>query len=87
VISMSKHNNGQGDNCPVKLFSMMILSLPSLLFRLAGTLIRLKSSANNAGKIFHSELMNQGIDEQIADELTAEYLESSHIREYLKGFN
>jgi hypothetical protein len=84
---MNKNNHGTGDINPPKLVGMMMLSLPSLLFRLTGTFIRLKSSANKAGKIFHSELLKQGIDQKTANDLTSEYMQSSHFREYLKGFN
>ena len=71
----------------IKLFGMMIPSLPSLMFRLTGTFIRFKSDANKAGKIFKKELIKQGIDKETADELTEIYMKSSHIRKYIQGLN
>ena len=71
----------------IKLFGMMIPSLPSLMFRLTGTFIRFKSDANKAGKIFKKELIKQGIDKETAAELTGIYMESSHIKKYIQGLN
>ena len=71
----------------IKLFGMMIPSLPSLMFRFTGTFIRFKSDANKAGKIFKKELIKQGIDKETAAELTGIYLESSHIKKYIQGLN
>ena len=79
--------DGREEVCPIKLFGIMIPSIPSLLFRLTGTFIRFKSHANKAGKIFKEELIKQGIDEETAAELTGVYMESSHIRKYIQGFN
>jgi hypothetical protein len=79
--------DGREDVCPVKIFGMMIPILPSLIFRLTALFIRFKSDANKAGKVFKSELIKQGINEVIASELTGVYLRSSHIRNYIKGFN
>ena len=72
---------------PIKIFGMIIPAIPSLMFKLTGTLIRFKSDANKAGKIFKEELIKQGIDKDTAVELTEIYKESSHIRKYIKGFN
>ena len=72
---------------PMKFFGLLLPSMPSLMFRLTGTFIKFKGQANKAGKIFKNELINQGIDEQIASELTAKYMESSHIRNYIQFFN
>ena len=69
--------------CPVKFFGMMIPLLPSLTFRLTANLLRFKSSANKAGKVFKKELIKQGLDEVTASELTGVYMKSSHIRNYI----
>ena len=79
--------DGREEVRPLKLFGMMIPSMPSLMFRLTGTFIRFKSDANKAGKVFKKELIKQGIDKETADELTRVYMESSHIRKYIQGFN
>lgn len=70
----------------VKIFGLMLPSIPSLLFRLGGTLIRFKSNANKAGKVFHRELRNQGIDEKMASELTDIYLEGSNLVKLITNF-
>ena len=79
--------DGREEINPMKLLGMMIPLIPSLMFRLTGTLIQFKSRANKAGKVFKNELIKQGIDRETADELTLIYMESSHIRKYLQGFN
>jgi hypothetical protein len=85
---MSKNvKEAREELCPIKLFGLIIPSMPSLIFRLAGTYIRFKSNANKAGKIFKKELIHQGIDKVTATELTGIYLESSHIREYIQRIN
>jgi hypothetical protein len=79
--------DGREEINPMKLIGMMIPLIPSLMFRLTGTLIQFKSKANKAGKVFKNELIKQGIDREIADELTQIYMESSHIRKYIQGLN
>jgi len=37
---------------PIKLFGIMLSSMPSLLFRLSRTFLQFKSKANKAGKVF-----------------------------------
>ena len=83
----NNEKHGRDDSSPIKILGMMIPSIPSLMFRLTGTFIRFKSDAKKAGKIFKKELIKQGIDQQTAVELTGEYMQSSHIREYIQGFN
>ena len=77
----------RGDVSLIKLFGMIIPSMPSLMFRLTGTFLRFKRYANKAGKVFKKELIKQGIDKETADDLTRIYLESSHIRKYIQGLN
>jgi len=72
---------------PIKIIGLMLPSLPSLMFVLSKNFIRFKGQANKAGKIFKTELINQGIDDKIADDLTSTYLKSSHIRNYIQIFN
>ena len=79
--------DGREEINPMKLLGMMIPLIPSLMFRLTGTLIQFKSRANKAGKVFKNELIKQGIDRETADELTLIYMESSHIRKYIQGLN
>jgi len=79
--------DGREEINPMKLIGMMIPLIPSLMFRLTGTIIQFKSRANKAGKVFKNELIKQGIDRETADELTLIYMESSHIRKYIQGLN
>ena len=74
------------DDMSFKMFGFMIPHLPGLMFRLGGTFLRMKSQANKAGKVFKKELINQGINKEAAEELTKTYLETSHIRNYIKSF-
>lgn len=71
---------------PIKIFGMMLPSMPKLTIRLAGTFLRFKRSANKAGRVFKKELIKQGIDKKTANELTERYLESSHIKHYIQNF-
>jgi hypothetical protein len=72
---------------PIRLFGIMLPSMPSLMLRLSGTFLRFKRNAHKAGKIFRNELIEQGIDKKIANDLTEIYMQSSHIRKYIQGFN
>lgn len=67
----------------IKLFGLLLHKIPSLMFRLSGTLLKFKTQANKAGRVFKKELVKQGLDEETAEELKEIYLEGSHIRQYL----
>ena len=67
----------------LKLFGLLLPKIPSLMFKLSGTLLRFKTQANKAGRVFKKELVKQGLDEETAEELKEIYLEGSHIRQYL----
>jgi len=81
---MSENIKEKRDVRPMKLFGMLLPSMPSLLIRLSGTFLRLKRRANKAGRIFNKELRKQGIDKETAKELTEIYLQSSHVRNYIQ---
>ena len=89
MVSKMNENvkDGREEASPIKLFGMMLPSMPSLMFRITGTFLRFKSDANKAGKVFKKELIKQGIDKETAAELTEIYMESSHIRKYIQGLN
>lgn len=82
-MNMTKNENR--DNHPIKLFGMILPSLPGLTIRLGGTFLRFKRDAKKAGKIFRKELEKQGIDKKTAEELTGKYLEGSHVKQYLQS--
>ena len=67
----------------IKLFGLLLPKMPSLMFRLSRTLLKFKTRANKAGRVFKKELVKQGLDEETAEELKEIYLEGSHIRQYL----
>ena len=80
---MNKDNKDGSNVEGIKLFGMLFPKMPSLMFRLSGTLLRFKSQANKAGRVFKKELVKQGIDKETAEELKEIYMEGSHIRRYL----
>ena len=84
---MNPNKKNEREVNPIKLFGIMLPSLPLLMFRLSGTFLRFKSRANKAGKVFKKELIDKGIDEKTATDLTDIYMQSSHIRKYIQGFN
>jgi len=84
---MPKEINGEEDIRPIKIFGILLPSLPSLIFRFGGTFLRYKKSAQRAGKVFKKELIKQGLDKETADELTEEYLEASHFSNFIQGFH
>jgi len=64
---------------PVKWFGMTIAYLPTLLIKSGGSFLRFKLQAKKAGKVFRKELINQGIDKKMAEELTEEYVKGSEL--------
>jgi hypothetical protein len=62
---------------PLKLLGFLILKIPILIIRFGGQALRFKSKARHAGRIFRKELMRQGLNEPIATQLTAFYLDGS----------
>jgi hypothetical protein len=84
---MNSNKNDKREVTLIKLFGIILPSIPSLMFRLSGNFLRFKRQANKAGKTFKKELIKQGIDEKTANEFTSIYMESSHIRNYIQGIN
>ncbi len=50
-----------------------------LLVRLGFTYLGMKRRAKKAGKIFKKELLAAGVDPRFADELTGDYMRTSHL--------
>ena len=69
-----------------KFFGLILPLLPGLMFRLSGTFLRFKKEAKKGGKIFHKELINQGMDKEKANQLTEMYLENSQLIKYFRSF-
>jgi hypothetical protein len=76
---MAKKIKEKHRGMPFKLFGMILLSLPSLLFKSGGAFLRFKREAKKGGQIFQRELVKQGIDKSTADELTEVYMGGSNI--------
>ena len=68
-----------------KIFGMVLPLLPGLMLRLSGTFLKFKREAKKGGKVFHKELINQGLDKEKANQLTEMYLESSQLANYFKN--
>jgi hypothetical protein len=82
---MQEEINEERERRPIKIFRILLPSLPSLMFRFSGTFLRFKKDAQKAGKVFKKELVKQGIDKHTAEELTEIYMEGSHIRNYIQN--
>ena len=76
-------NNENNNDNTLKIMGFIIPKIPGLAIRLSGTLIRFKSQANKAGKVFEKELISQGLDKKTAEDLKSIYLEGSQIRNYI----
>ena len=68
---MKKEIKTEREVGPIKIFGMLLPSIPSLTIKLTTTLLRFKKDAQKAGKTFKKELRKQGIDKETANELTA----------------
>ena len=79
-----KDNIYEEEVSPIKIFGLLLPSLPTLIFRFGGTFLRFKRDAKKAGKIFRNELLKQGLDKQTATELTELYLRSSQMRYFMQ---
>ena len=83
---MQEETNVYKERRPIKVFGILLPSLPSLMFRFGGIFLRFKRDAKKAGKVFKKELINQGIDKHTATELTEIYMEGSDISRLIQGF-
>jgi len=80
---MTKEIERQKSRGGFRILGMIIPSLPSLVFRFGGVLLKSKREARKGGKIFQKELISQGLDATTAAALTDMYLESSSITRYV----
>ena len=79
---MQEENNENWERRPMKLFGILLPSLPSLTIRLGATFLRFKKNAQKAEKVFRKELISQGLDKQTANDLTEKYMEGSKIQRF-----
>ena len=63
----------------IRVVGTILPTLPLFTFRLLRGYLRFKTSADKAGKIFHNELLSEGICPEYAEDLTRNYLESRDI--------
>ena len=80
---MTKEIERQKSRGGFRILGMIIPSLPSLVFRFGGVLLKSKREARKGGKIFQKELISKGLDTTIAVALTDIYLESSSLTHYI----
>jgi len=76
---MKKDDNERHTDDVIRGLGTIVPLLPSLLLKYGGAYLRFKKQAQKAGTIFYKELRQQGMNENMASELTAMYLESSAI--------
>jgi hypothetical protein len=60
----------------LRVVGTIIPTLPLLVYLMIREYLCFKTSANKAGKIFHNELLAQGMSPGLAEDLTNFYLES-----------
>jgi len=84
---MPKEINKEKEGRPIQFLGILLPSLPSLTIRFGGVFLRFKRDAKKAEKVFKKELIKQGLDKRTATDLAEIYIEGSHIREHIQGFN
>ena len=84
---MSKETKKEENRRPIKFFGVILPSLPYLILRLCGTFLRFKRNAKKARKSFKKELIKQGLDKQVASDLTEIYMDGSSVSKLIKNMN
>lgn len=64
--------------------SILLILLPFFLFRVIAEYLRFRGTVEKGGRIFQTELIKQGIDIQIAQELTRQYIQSISLKSFLR---
>jgi len=83
---MQKNVNEEERVTSIKIFGIILPSLPTLLFRFGRVFLRFKREAKKAGKVFRKELIKQGLDKQTALELTEIYMKGSEMKNFIQTF-
>ena len=76
---MSEKKSKRRNETPLKIFGIILPSLPMLMLRMGGPYLRFKRAAKKGAKIFEKELIKQGIDKNAASELSQHYLAGSDL--------
>ena len=80
---MVNKNGSNARTAVLKIMGMIIPSLPFLGYRFLREYLKFKTTADKAGKIFHDELLAQGIHPSFAADLTGSYLESRDLLSFV----
>jgi len=77
---VSMKNNQKNDTYdPVQLVARIMANLPIILLKSGTAWLSFKRQAKKGNKIFHKELLSQGIDEETAKLFTQQYIDGSNI--------
>jgi hypothetical protein len=68
-----------------KLVGVIILKTPTLLVRCGGELLKMRIKARQATRIFHDELISQGMDPTMALQLSELYRQGSDVGQFLRN--
>ena len=68
--------DGNSSDRLLRVVGTIIPTLPLLVYLMLREYLCFKTSADKAGKIFHNELLAQGMSPGFAEDLTSFYLES-----------
>ncbi len=72
-------SNQENHHDPVQLMARIMSYLPVILLKSGTAWLSFKRQAKKGGKTFQKELINQGLDKEIAIKFTKEYTSSSNL--------
>ena len=72
-------SNQENHHDPVQLMARIMSYLPIILLKSGTAWLSFKRQAKKGGKTFQKELINQGLDKEIAIKFTKEYTSSSNL--------
>ena len=73
--------NRQKDNVhdPVQIMARIMTLLPYIILKSGTAWLSFKRQAKKGNKIFYKELIDQGVDKQIAKQFTQQYIDGSNL--------
>ena len=80
---IEKNKEEMDANRPIKLFGIILPSLPMLILRFGGTFLRFKLQSKEGGRIFQKGLIKQGVDKDTAEVFKEIYLQPSQLKQYI----
>ena len=78
LVSM-QNNQKKYAHDPVQLVARIMANLPIILLKSGTAWLSFKRQAKKGNKIFHKELLSQGIDEETAKLFTQQYIDGSNL--------